>query len=373
MFTVLMFQRRLEPNPRQEELVRSERPDFARIHPPVLSRPSPHPSRPADSGGATSSNGSSSSVDSVDQQLIGYLLADCHATNRQLAQLTGISESAVSIRLKKLMSAGSLVFTALIDWESAGFEWFVIVRMRTVNRAPLDVANAISELDNCEAVSVVLGTYDLLAYFLVRDSVELHQLINHELPAIDGVGDYVTDITTQSSVTTRGRQFFMVRNAAPIRLPAPALDIDDLDITLIQALVTDSRQSSRAIARSLGVAEGTIRARIDRLDRSGLCRIAAMAEPISMGYAGVIAHVSLIVDRTELDSIREKLLAMPETVFLATTIGPAALALTLVASDQHQLIDLVARDIRAITGVNGTEVLPMMDVVRFSPYLKRLT
>ena len=354
--------------------MRTERSDFARIHPPQLSRQSAPSSDAAGSGILIAGNGgSSSSVDSVDQQLIGYLLADCHATNRQLAQLTGISESAVSIRLKKLMSAGSLVFTALIDWEIAGFEWFVIVRMCTLNSAPLDVATRIGELDNCEAVAVVLGTYDLLAYFLVRDSAELDQLINRELPAIKGVGNYVTDIATQSSVTAHGRQFFMVRNAAPIRLPAPALDLDDLDITLIQALVTDSRQSSRAIARSLGFAEGTIRARIDRLDRSGLCRIVAMAEPISMGYAGVIAHVSLTVDRTELDSIRTALLAMPETVFLATTVGPAALALTLTATDQHQLVDLVARDIRAIAGVNGTEVLPMMDVVRFSPYLKRLT
>lgn len=371
MFTVMMSSGERNRVQGREDPLRSQRADFARIQPPLLPSRPRHGTHPDAPGALRANNGSTSAV-SVDQQLIDHLLADCHATNRQLAQLTGISESAVSIRLKKLLSAGSLVFTALIDWEMAGFEWFVIVRMRTMNRAPIDVATAIGELDNCEAVAVVLGTYDLVAYFLVRDSTELHELINRELPSIAGVAEIVTDIATETAVTTRGRQFFMVQNAPPIRLPAPALDVDDLDIAVIQALVTDSRQSSRAIARNLGVAEGTIRARIDRMDRGGLCRIVAMAEPISMGYAGVIANVSLTVDRTELGSIREKLLAMPETVFLATTIGPAALILTLTADDQHQLLELVARDIRAIAGVNGTETLPMMDVVRFSPYLKRL-
>lgn len=340
------------------------REDAARIAPPAMSR---QPGMEATDG-----ESAAGTVDALDRLLIGHLLEDCRATNRQLASLTDISESAVSIRLKRLMSTGSLIFTALIDWEAAGFEWFVIARLKTAG-SPASVAESIAELDNCEAVAVVLGSYDLVAYFVVRDRAELDQLVNHDLAAIRGLTEITADIATDTAITDRGRQFFMAYNPAPIRLPNPALETDELDIAVMQALLNDSRQSSRAIARSLGVAEGTIRARIERLDRNGLCRIVAMAEPISMGYAGVVANVTLAVERSQLAAIAEQLLALPETVFLATTIGPAAMTMTVTARSQTHLSSLVAESIRSIDGVLGSETLPMIDVVRFSPYLKRFS
>lgn len=341
------------------------REDAARIAPPAMSR---QPGMGAAEGDPMPDGGSK--VDSLDRLLIGHLLEDCHKTNRQLAQLAGISESAVSIRLKRLMASGSLIFTALIDWEAAGFEWFVIARLKTAG-SPATTAAVIAQLDNCEAVAVVLGAYDLVAYFVVRDRAELDQLVNHDLSVIDGLSEITADIATETAITDRGRQFFMAYNPAPIRLPNPSLETDELDIAVMRALLNDSRQSSRAIARSLGVAEGTIRARIERLDKNGLCRIVAMAEPISMGYAGIVANVTLTVDRSNLDAIREQLFALPETVFLATTIGPAAITMTVTARDQIHLSKLIGDSIRTIDGVRGSDTLPMIDVVRFSPYLKR--
>ncbi|OZC63657.1 hypothetical protein CH306_25940 [Rhodococcus sp. 15-725-2-2b] len=343
------------------------RADVARIAPPAMSR---QPRIGTVERGSQLDGGGK--VDSMDRVLIGHLLEDCRATNRQLATATGISESAVSIRLKKLMSSGSLIFTALIDWEVAGFDWFVIARLKT-RGSPTPVAAAITQLDSCEAVAVVVGAYDLVAYFVVRDRAELNQLVNDDLPAIDGLSEITADIATETAITDRGRQFFMAYNPAPIRLPNPSLEIDDLDIAVMKALLNDSRQSSRAVARALGVAEGTIRARIERLDKSGLCRIVAMAEPISMGYAGVVANVTLSVERSRLASIAEQLLTLPETVFLATTIGPAAMTMTVTARSHTDLTDLVSQCVRSIDGVLGSETLPMVDVVRFSPYLKRFT
>ncbi|WP_180819520.1 Lrp/AsnC family transcriptional regulator [Gordonia terrae] len=308
----------------------------------------------------------------MDELLIRSLLDDCRVSNRELAQAAGISESAVSTRLKRLTATGRLVFTALIDWETAGFDWFVIARFRTGELPPVDVATAIGELANCEAAAVVMGAYDVLAYFLVEDRAALHELVNVQLSAIPGVADVAIDLSTETAVTVRGRQFFMARNVPPVRLPAPQIDVDSLDIDIMQALVSDSRQSSRAIARSLGVAEGTVRSRMTRLDNAGLCRVAAMAEPISLGMAGVVANVALTVDRSELGHIRDTLLALDATVFFAVTVGAADVVITITARDQRDLLEIVTRQIRSIRGVTTTDTLPMMDVVRFSPYMKRL-
>ena len=54
---------------------------------------------------------SAESVDETDRVLIEYLLQDGKMTNRVLATHTGISESAVSIRLRKLAASGAIIFT----------------------------------------------------------------------------------------------------------------------------------------------------------------------------------------------------------------------------------------------------------------------
>lgn len=311
-------------------------------------------------------------LDDLDRVLIEHLLQDGKMTNRELAAHAGISESAVSIRLRKLATSGAIIFTALIDWEAAGFEWFVIVRLKTHSRSPRDVADDVARLEQCEAVAVCLGTHDVVAYFLVKDRAELRQLTNNELPTITGIAEMRVDLATETSVTPNGRRLFLARGAPPIRLPAPRIELDDLDVAILQALIDDGRQSSRNIARNLDVSEGTIRARMNRLTQAGLVRVVAMVEPVALGIAGVIACVSIRVNRARISAIQKELTPMPELVFLAVCVGSADLSITVTATDPQQLTELVATRVQTIEGVYATDTLFMVDVVRFSPYMKRL-
>lgn len=312
------------------------------------------------------------SLDDLDRVLIEHLLQDGKITNRELATHAEISESAVSIRLRKLAASGAIIFTALIDWEAAGFEWFVIVRLKTHSRSPRDVADDVARLEQCEAVAVTLGAHDVVAFFLVKDRTELHQLTNDDLPAIGGVAEMRVDLATETSVTPNGRRLFLARGAPPIRLPAPKIELDDLDVALLQALIDDGRQSSRSIARTLDVSEGTIRARMNRLTQAGLVRVVAMVEPVALGMAGVIACVSIRVNRARIDTIRKELGAMAEVVFTAVCVGSSDLSITVTASDPQQLTELISTRVQTIDGVYSTDTLFMVDVVRFSPYMKRL-
>ena len=312
------------------------------------------------------------SLDETDRVLIQYLLHDGKMTNRVLAAHLGISESAVSIRLRKLTASGALIFTALIDWEAAGFDWFVIARIKTHARSPRDVAADVSRLEQCEAAAVCLGTHDIVAYFLVKDRAELRQLTSDDLPAISGISEMRIDLATETSVTANGRRLFLAKEAPAIRLPAPKVDLDDLDIAILQALVDDGRQSSRKIARTHNVSEGTIRTRLGRLTQAGLVRVVAMVEPVALGLAGVIACVSLRADRARLSSIQKEVAALPESVFTAVCVGSADLSLALAATDPQQLIELISSRLHTIDGVLATDTLLMVDVIRFSPYLKRL-
>ncbi|MDR3655989.1 MAG: winged helix-turn-helix transcriptional regulator [Mycobacterium sp.] len=314
---------------------------------------------------------SSVAIDAADRTLLEMLVANEKVSNRELATHLGISESAVSIRLRRLVSSGVLIFTALIDWEAAGFEWLVICRIKTHGRPPSDIGADICKLPQFEAVSLAVGADDILAYFLARDRREVSQ-VTKSLAVIDGVTRIGLDLALETATTEQGRRLFFSVDPPEIRLPAPCVDVDDLDVAIMQELVVDGRQSSRNIARQLNVAEGTVRARVSRLTNSGLIRVVAMVEPIAMGLAGVIASVSIRADRRKLRTVFEMLLDVPEVALAAMCLGQWDFNVTVVATNTRALMDVVGLKLHAIDGVRETDVLLMGDVLRFSPYLKRL-
>jgi DNA-binding Lrp family transcriptional regulator len=313
---------------------------------------------------------SPAALDDVDKALVTHLLADGKTTNRELAQRIGVSESVVSMRLRKMTASGLLVFAAIIDWEAAGFDWFVICRIRTRARSPREVAQDISAFPQSDAVAVCVGSYDVLAYFLVPDLAELRDVTN-QLATIDGVCDLDVDLAIETTVPQYGRQLFLSRNAPPIRLPAPRIDLDEIDIAVMQQLIDDGRQSSRNIARRLNVSEGTVRARVNRLIQSGLIRVVAMVEPVALGLIGVIASISIRADRAQLKNIHHELGAVPNVVFTAVCLGSWDLHVTVTATTAYQLMQIVGT-IQAIDGVTATDAMLMTDVLRLSSYMKRL-
>lgn len=310
-------------------------------------------------------------IDDVDRALVQELLTDCKMSNRDLAQRVRISESAVSLRIRKLMDSGALVFTAVIDWESAGFEWWVIFLIKTRKRSATDVANDIGRLPQCASTAVVLGSQDLIAYLLVRDRAELREVID-KLGSIDGVAELHVELATDTQISTLGRQLFLAIDAAPIRLPAPCIDLDDLDVSILQALIDDGRQSSRNIARRFGVSEGTVRARVGRMTESGLARIVAMVEPVAFGLAGVVATISIRAERARIEAIVDELMAMPNVAFVGVCLGNWDLHVAVLAADPAELTDFTETRVHAIDGVLATDTLLFVDIVRFNPCLKRV-
>ena len=311
-------------------------------------------------------------VDEIDRTLIDLLLRDVKMTNRQLAAQTEISVSAVSVRLRKLIASGVLVFTAIIDWEMAGFDWLIIIRLRTRARSPRQVAEELSNLEQCLVAAVSLGAHDVIAYFLAKDRSELKRLTDEELPTVAGIADMSVDLATETAITANGRRVFIGHGRPILRLPAPHVALDELDVAILQELIEDGRKSSRRIARAHHTSEGTVRTRISRLVEANLFRVVAMVDPVALGLASVIAAISIRVDRSRVVEIRSRLAAIPELAFIAVCVGSSDLSIALTANDPQELIRLISDRVQVIDGINATEILLMVDVVLFSPYMKRL-
>jgi DNA-binding Lrp family transcriptional regulator len=311
-------------------------------------------------------------LDAADQALIGLLLGDGRLSNRALAASIGMSEATVAVRLRRLVADGVLVFTSILDWEAVGYEWFAIVKINAEGHSAREVADKVALLPECLAAAVVFGSVDVLAYFLLEDREALRRLLDDDLAGIDGIAKVSLDLATESFVTTTGRNTFIARNMPALVLPKPRIPLDGIDVGLIEALLADGRRSSRQIGRDLGVSEGTIRSRMARLTAARLIKVVAMVDPLALGMVGAIAEVGLRVRRNAVSSLIGELLHIPEVVFGATTVGTVDVTVAVAAPSRSELLQIVLDRIRVIDGVQSTETLEMVDIVRFMPYLKRI-
>src|SRR3954468_471445 len=90
---------------------------------------------------------------------------------------------------------------------------------------------------------------------------------------------------------------------------AMQIDFNDIDRAILRELQEDGRRSFRAIARSVGVSEGTVRPRVGLIGDAGAVRIRAFVNPSRLGQS-VVAIVLVDCETESLDALAESVVAM---------------------------------------------------------------
>ncbi|GAA1013238.1 transcriptional regulator [Acrocarpospora pleiomorpha] len=138
--------------------------------------------------------------------------------------------------------------------------------------------------------------------------------------------------------------------------------LDSLDWSVIRALEEDGRRPFREIGRALGVSEATIRARVRRMQESGLLRIVAFTDPARVQSPYQLALVVMRVEPSRHEAIVEALSRHPEVSYVSTVMGRADILAEVLVRDQKQLWEIVSRKIRVIEGVVDAETMLIVEV-----------
>ncbi|MFF7557668.1 Lrp/AsnC family transcriptional regulator [Streptomyces olivaceus] len=119
--------------------------------------------------------------------------------------------------------------------------------------------------------------------------------------------------------------------------------VDELDTRILRLLLEQPRTSVREYARLLGVARGTLQARLDRLEREGVITgTAPSLSPAALGHP-VLAFVHIEVTQGHLDEVGEALAGVPEIVEAFSITGGGDLLTRVVARDNAHLEDIVQK------------------------------
>jgi DNA-binding Lrp family transcriptional regulator len=124
--------------------------------------------------------------------------------------------------------------------------------------------------------------------------------------------------------------------------------MDDLDVKLIELFTDEPRIGALEASRRLGIARGTVTARLDRLERLGVISGWGPAlDPTALGHA-VTAFLTLEIRQgAGHDAVAATLATVPEVLEAHTITGAGDMWVRVVArsnADLQRVIDTVLQD-----------------------------
>ena len=128
-------------------------------------------------------------------------------------------------------------------------------------------------------------------------------------------------------------------------------------------LQTDARRPNTDIARRLGIAETTVRNRIDRLTREGVVQCGAWTDPLKIGYQ-TYAIIQIQVSPPRLEKVAELLAALPEVFFLGIATGGFDVVAAAVFRSNEHLYELMTKRFARIAGIQRTSTLGIVRIVK---------
>jgi Lrp/AsnC family transcriptional regulator, regulator for asnA, asnC and gidA len=146
------------------------------------------------------------------------------------------------------------------------------------------------------------------------------------------------------------------------RSEAPAAEqTDDLDRRIIEALQENGRTPFLKLAEALGVSEGTIRSRYNRLCDADMLQIVGVTNPLRLGFDSS-ALVGIKVAGSPID-VAEAIAGWEEASYVVVTAGQFDVVVELICADRLHLMDVVSR-IRELDEVLSSETFAYLALVK---------
>lgn len=129
------------------------------------------------------------------------------------------------------------------------------------------------------------------------------------------------------------------------------MDLDNIDRQLISMLQVDGRRSYTSIASELGVSEGAIRYRAQRLTKSGIIQIVAVTDPLRVGY-DLLTMVDVCVRAGMVEAVTDRMCEIDAVNWVTIIAGDAAqIRCEILSQNTEHLRKVLHEEIEAIDGI----------------------
>jgi len=125
-------------------------------------------------------------------------LKDGRRTFREVAEDLGVTENTVRARYRKLIEAGVLEVTTLVNPEKLRGHQTALVGMKVKSADLVSAGEKISALRGVVSVRVVTGRYDLMVEILLKEGFGLLEFFTGEVAKVSDVQDFETFVVYKS-------------------------------------------------------------------------------------------------------------------------------------------------------------------------------
>ncbi len=126
-------------------------------------------------------------LDEMDQRLVSLLRHDGRMPYKTLAEKTGLTETTVRSRLRRLEEQDLLRVVAVTDFEAAGYSLMLAVGVQVEGRSAADVAADLAAFPEVFSVCQVVGSHDIECLMVAEDQEAVSELLTQRLAAVKGV------------------------------------------------------------------------------------------------------------------------------------------------------------------------------------------
>ncbi|MEQ8706333.1 MAG: Lrp/AsnC family transcriptional regulator [Phaeodactylibacter sp.] len=131
-------------------------------------------------------------LDAIDRRILTMLQANGKATNKEIANVLGMSITPIYERIKKMEDAGYIKkYTTVVDKEMLGYHLmaFCNVRLKEHTKENLErFEQQVAELSEVSECYHIAGNFDYLLKVTVVDMEVYHFFITTKLATLDNIG-----------------------------------------------------------------------------------------------------------------------------------------------------------------------------------------
>ncbi len=134
---------------------------------------------------------------------------------------------------------------------------------------------------------------------------------------------------------------------------------DEIDWKIINSL-RDTHQNNNAIARQLGISEGTVRQRLKRLKDAGIVKIRALINPEVLDYQQLATIAVNVSESSLLEAKAMEISKLPNVLDVSITSGRYDLFVQVLIDSNHGLVRFLTEELSAVKNVTSTESFLML-------------
>ena len=143
---------------------------------------------------------------------------------------------------------------------------------------------------------------------------------------------------------------------------------DPLNRAIVALLQDDGRMSYSAIARQVGISEGAVRNRVNRMVEDKVFKIMAVADPVKLGYSAYAMIAMKLSPGANPEAIAEDFRRCSEVVYVMFTAGQYDLLVEVLFKTQDELRAFLVSKCYARPEITSVE--PMLPLAMYKYQLK---